>query len=84
MREARSLIRSPRIKGAIWKSRRRGRVIRPGDYSSEGWTAFSERIDRGGIDRQSAPFRYGLMSTAASLRLKIGGDAEFLPYSCFL
>ena len=24
------------------------------------------------------------MSAATSLRLKIGGDAEFLPYSCFL
>ena len=27
---------------------------------------------------------YGLMSAATSLRLKIGGDTEFLPFSCVL
>jgi hypothetical protein len=38
----------------------------------------------GWVDRQSAPCNYGLMSAATSLRLKIGGDTEFLPYSRFL
>jgi len=32
---------------------------------------------------ESAPCNYGLMSAATSLSLKIGGDTEFLPYSCF-
>jgi hypothetical protein len=48
------------------------------------WAAKPLALARSRRASESAPCNYGLMSAATSLRLKIGGDTEFLPYSCFL